>query len=405
MSVATLDSSPRPTLLSALQPQAPDGLLALIGMHARDPRADKIDVGVGVYRDPDGKTPVFLAVKKAEALLLTDQDSKSYLGPEGDARFTALLAEVVFGSALAASHRLAGVQTPGGTGALRLGAELLARAAPGRTVWVGTPTWANHAPLFEEAGLRVRDHRFFDPGTSDLDFAGMIEDLNTAEPGDILLLHGCCHNPSGVSLNDEQWRALSILIASRSVVPFVDLAYQGLGDGLDEDAFGTRLVLESAPEALIAYSCDKNFGLYRERVGALWVWAPDQSVAQKAEANLFSLARAMWSMPPDHGAAVVRTILDYAPLRDLWLTELTAMRRRIWRLRISLAEGHPRLEPIGRQAGMFALLPLAPAAVAALREEHGIYMAGNGRINIAGLKEETIHPFVRALESYLGDKE
>lgn len=387
-------------ILDALDRQPADALLALIGLHRDDPRPGKIDVGVGVYRDAAGATPVLRAVKAAERRLVAEQPTKAYLGPEGDARFVALLEPVVFGAGLAGSPCLTGVQTPGGTGALRLGAELLALAAPGARVWMGSPTWPNHAPIFAAAGLRVEDHRYFDPVTSDLDFDGMIDALGQAAAGDIVLLHGCCHNPTGTGFARDEWRALADLIAARGLVPFVDLAYQGLGDGLDDDAAGVRLLLETVGEALVAYSCDKNFGLYRERTGALWVLGAAATVPAIRD-NLLVLARSLWSMPPDHGAAVVRVILDDPALAGDWRAELDDMRHRINALRRSLAAGHPRLAPIGRQRGMFAMLPIGAAAVATLRERHGIYMAGAGRINVAGLRDDTIATFVAAVTPFL----
>ena len=391
-----LDDAP----FSTLRAEVPDALLALIGLHAADPRPTKIDVGVGVFRDATGATPVFAAVKEAEFWLAETQLSKSYLGPEGDARFTALLAELALGQRVASSPDLVGLQTPGGTGALRLGAELLARAAPGRHIWVGTPTWTNHVPLLSGAGLVVRPHRFFDRATSELDFAAMMADLDAAEPGDILLLHGCCHNPTGVSFSLPEWQAIAELCAERGLLPFVDLAYHGLGQGLDADVAGVRLLVESLPAAIVAYSCDKNFGLYRDRVGAIWVKAPSGQV-DAVRSNLYALARVNWSMPPDHGAAVVRYILENPEPRVDWEAELSAMALRIGDLRRRLAAANPRLAPLGGQQGMFALLPLDPAAVTALRADHGIYMAGNGRINIAGLGEATVDRFAAACAPYL----
>lgn len=379
----------------------PDALLALIALHRDDPRPDKIDVGVGVYRDDFGATPVLRAVKAAERRLVEEQPTKAYLGPEGDARFVGLLEPILFGPSLAGSPRLTGVQTPGGTGALRLGAELLARAGPEARVWMGSPTWPNHAPIFSEAGLRVTDHVYFDPATSDLDFDGMMRALGQAAAGDIVLLHGCCHNPTGTGLSLDQWRALSDLLVARGLVPFVDLAYQGLGDGLDEDAAGLRLLLDTVGEALIAYSCDKNFGLYRERVGALWAMGATAASVPAIRDNLLVLARGLWSMPPDHGAAIVRVILEDPALAADWRRELDDMRHRINALRHALAAGHPRLAPIGRQRGMFAMLPIGTQAVATLKERCGIYMAGAGRINVAGLRDETIAPFVKALTPFL----
>ena len=397
-----LDVSEQPSsILDTLDRQPPDALLALIAMHRDDPRPGKIDVGVGVYRDASGATPVLRAVKEAERRLVAEQPTKAYLGPEGDARFVALLEPILFGPSLAGSTRLTGVQTPGGTGALRLGAELLARAAPDARVWMGSPTWPNHAPIFAEAGFRVEDHRYFDAATSDIDFDGMMQSLQQAAAGDIVLLHGCCHNPTGTGLSRDQWRALAALLVGRGLVPFVDFAYQGLGDGLDEDAAGLRLMLDMVGDALVAYSCDKNFGLYRERVGALWVMGSTVASVPAIRDNLLVLARSLWSMPPDHGAAVVRVILEDPALAADWRIELDEMRDRINALRISLAAGHPRLAPIGRQRGMFAMLPIGTQAVTTLRERCGLYMAGPGRINVAGLRDETIPPFIAAVTPFL----
>ena len=382
-------------IFSRLAIQPPDALLGLIGLYRADRRPGKIDLGVGVFRDDAGRTPVMRAVKAGEAKLLRDQESKSYLGAEGDIRFVELLAEVAFG---AGADRPVGIQTPGGTGALRLGAELIARSRPDATVWIGTPTWPNHAPIFREAGMMIRTHRFYDVASAAIDFDGMIEDLREAKAGDVLLLHGCCHNPTGADLNSAQWQEIGLLCARRALVPFIDLAYQGLGDGLGADAAGMRGLLDMLPEALVAYSCDKNFGLYRERVGALWV---QSGAAELVRSNMLALARSLWSMPPDHGAAVTRLVLEDDALRADWVSELDAMRARINELRSVLAASHPRLAAIGDQRGMFALLPLTPEAVDALRRDHGIYMAGNGRINIAGLTLETVPAFVAALASYL----
>lgn len=377
----------------AVQPA--DALLGLIGLYRADQRPGKIDLGVGVFRDDSGRTPVMRAVKAAEAALVEGQESKSYLGAEGDVCFAQLLAEVAFG---AGADRLVGVQTPGGTGALRLGAELIARSRPGATLWIGAPTWPNHAPIFRDAGLRIETHRFYDVASAAIDFDAMLEDLSAAQAGDVLLLHGCCHNPTGAGFSGEQWREIAQLCERRGLLPFIDLAYQGLGDGLEADAAAMRGLLATLPEAVIAYSCDKNFGLYRERVGALWV---QSAAAELVRGNMLALARSLWSMPPDHGAAVVRLVLEDAALRADWAAELDAMRARINALRTALAASHPRLEAIDAQRGMFALLPLGPDTVEALRREHGIYMAGNGRINIAGLTLNTIPQFVAGLAPHL----
>ena len=383
-----------------LAPQPADALLGLIALYRADDRPRKVDLGVGVFRDDAGRTPVMRAVKAAEALLLDSQTTKSYLGAEGDAIYTDLLAGVLFGGRVQ-SDRVHGVQTPGGTGALRLGAELLARANPDAQLWLGSPTWPNHAPIFAEAGFKTRNHRFFDYASASIDFGAMLDDLRGARTGDAILLHGCCHNPTGASLRAEQWNGIAELCEARGLIPFVDLAYQGLGDGLAEDAAATRLLFERLPTAVVAYSCDKNFGLYRERVGALWVKAANGAIAERVRMNMLSLARSLWSMPPDHGAGVVRIILEREALRADWYAELATMRERLNDLRRLVAEAHPRLAPIAHQRGMFAMLPIPPAAVASLRKDHGIYMAGNGRINIAGLRADTVAVFARALQTYL----
>jgi aromatic-amino-acid transaminase len=386
---------------NALTPQPADALLGLIALYRNDSRAEKIDLGVGVFRTDAGDTPVMRSVKAAEAILLKEQTSKSYLGAEGDAVYAHLLAEVAFGPELARSPRITGVQTPGGTGALRLGAELLQRARPHATVWIGAPTWPNHGPIFAEAGLSVQSHRFYDVVSARIDFDAMLEDLEQAKSGDILLLHGCCHNPTGASLSAQQWQIIADLCEQKNLIPFIDLAYQGLGDGLEEDAAATRALFNALPSAVLAYSCDKNFGLYRERVGALWVQVASEGSAAVVRGNMLSLARSIWSMPPDHGAAIVRTILEQDDLRADWLLELTEMRERVNSLRQALAVAHPRLTFIGGQRGMFAMLPIGADAIGVLRSDHGIYMAGNGRINIAGLTLRTIPTFVAGLTPHL----
>ncbi len=398
---AVLDQAATAPLFAALERQPPDALLAVIGLHARDERPTKIDVGVGVYRDESGNTPILRAVKGAESRLLEHQASKSYLGAEGDQRYTDLLANVALGTSLAADPRLTGIQTPGGTGALRLAAELIARSERGRTVWLSNPTWPNHAPIFREAGLAVQSHPFFDFVRTDIDFEAMLDALGEAQSGDVVLLHGCCHNPTGAAFAPGQWKALSALIEKRGLVPLIDLAYQGLGDGLEEDAAGMRAMLAAVPEALVAYSCDKNFALYRERVGALWVQASTPEAAVPVRETMLVLARSLWSMPPDHGAAVVRVILEDAALAADWRAELAGMRSRINGIRAALGAAHPALVPVAHQQGLFALLPIDSEAVGALREEHGIYMPASGRINVAGLRVDTVAPFVAALAPFL----
>ncbi len=385
---------------ASLEPQRPDALLALIAQYRADPRADKIDVGVGVYRTETGETPVMRAVKDAEARLLAAQASKSYLGAEGDQRFAQLIWQLVSGND-ELGPRCFGLQTPGGTGALRVGAELLARARPGAQVWIGAPTWPNHAPIFREAGLQVRTHAYLDASGGHIDFDAVISALVEAAGGDVLLLHGCCHNPTGTQFSDEQWMALSDLCNRRGLVPFIDLAYQGLGDGMDEDALGARHMLAAVPDALLAYSCDKNFAVYRDRVGGLFVQSGTEQALELARGNALTIARSLWSMPPDHGAAVVRTVLDDPALRRDWASELAGMRDRLQAVRQALAVAHPLLASVATQRGLFSLLPLSVEAVAAVRRAHGIYMPADGRINLAGLNQANLHRFVEGVLPHL----
>lgn len=389
-------------MFQTLQPQPADPLLALINLFRADPRKRKMDLGVGTYRDEEGATPVMATVKTAERFLLETQRTKSYLGPEGDERFVELLVPVVFGASGCFAGRLVGVQTPGGGGALRLGAELIATARPGATVWLGTPTWPNHRPIFAAAGLKMAEYRQFDRETQRFCLDDMLAALSQAEAGDVVLLQGCCYNPTGADPTPAEWDGIAALLAERGLVPFVDLAYQGLGNGLDMDADGTRCVLARVEEALVAYSCDKNFGLYRERTGALFVLGRDADAAGTVRANLASLARVNWSMPPDHGAAAVRVILESDELAHAWRRELDGMRRRIAAVRQAIAAADPRLAFLARQRGMFSLLPVTEAAVAALCRDHAIYMAGSGRINIAGLRTADVGAFVAAMAAVDG---
>lgn len=387
-------------MFQALQEQAPDILLQLIKLHKADPRPDKIDVGVGVYRDQLGTTPVFGAVKIAEAQLLEQQSSKSYLGADGDIGFVERLAPIVFGERRAISDGLWGLQTPGGTGALRLAADLIARANPEATIWLWTPTWPNHPPILRDAGLRMTAFPAYDVASSTLDWAAIENALSNAKAGDALLIQAGCHNPTGADPNADQWRRIGEICQKQGLLPLIDSAYQGLGNGLDEDVAGLRILVDAVDEAIITYSCDKNFGLYRDRVGALWV----KSGLKRLEAvrsNLFELARAMWSMPPDHGAAVVRLILESYTLTAAWHSELGDMRERINAIRAALSSADRGLSFIANQRGLFAMLPLSPEQVQRLRHEHGIYMAPSGRANLAGLTIQDIPRFVSAMQSVM----
>jgi aromatic-amino-acid transaminase len=386
-------------MLDRLDQQPPDALLALIKLHDADPRADKIDLGVGVYRTGNGATPVFGAIKAAERKLVDEQDTKAYLGPEGDMGFVHALMPYVFGEDPTRGGRIDGMQTPGGTGAVRL-ALALARRAGARRVLMGTPSWPNHAQIVKDLGLELAPFAHAtEEGTAN--FPALREALESAGEGDIVLLHGCCHNPTGIDYSPQQWDEIAALLADSAALPVVDLAYQGLGDGMDEDAYGVRAVIDAVPEALVAQSCDKNFGLYRDRVGALYVLAKDGEELRRILSNGHALARAAWSMPPDHGAAAVRLVLGDPALTEQWLDELDQMRARIRQVRATLAGsgalGNVDLSPLARQNGMFATLPLTKEQIDVLRKDHGVYMAGSGRINVAGLTMDNIPKFTAAL--------
>lgn len=386
----------------ALEHQPGDALLSLIVACAADPRPDKIDLGVGVYRDAKGETPVLDCVKLAERRLVEEQGSKAYLGADGNRVFVSLLGDVVFGEGMGGRSYHAALQAPGGTGALCLGAELIARGNPGRSIWMGEPTWPNHAPIFRKAGVPIKTYEYYDVAAMRVRFDLLVQALEQAERGDVFLLHGCCHNPTGAELTGDQWQEISRIMSARGLVPFVDVAYQGLGDGLAEDAAGVRAFLNTAPQALVAVSCSKNFGIYRERTGALYVLAETADEAARCHENLVSLSRVFWSMPPDHGAAIVATILENHELKQLWLRELGEMRERINGLRGQLAAAHPAFAPLASQRGMFATLPLSPEAVLSLKEGHGVYMTLSGRINIAGLGTETVSRFAELAVPLLG---
>jgi aromatic-amino-acid transaminase len=389
--------------LADLPPIESDSLLALIALAKADPRPEKIDVGVGVFRDGAGNTPILKVIKDAERRLLETQRSKSYLGSAGDKRFVELLRPILLGNEHAHDERIAGVQTPGGCGALRLGFELIARANPRARVFIGTPTWPNHPPIIRAVGLEMVEYGYYDRDSCRIGFDRMMASLGTAEAGDVALLHGCCHNPTGADLSQEQWREVTDLIAERGLIPFVDIAYQGFGRGLDQDARGVRGLLAACDEMVIAQSCDKNFSVYRDRVGSLWVKTASEESTVNAIATVFRDAREMWSMPPDHGAACVRIVLDDAELNSQWHGELDAMRTRINSVRQRIATADPRLAFIGRQFGMFSMLPLSPQQVLGLRERHAIYMADSGRFNVVGMADSQIDRFVAAvLESMDG---
>lgn len=387
-------------MLASLEARPADPLLSLIKLYEADPRPNKIDLGVGVYRDATGLTPVMAAVKAAETQLIELQDSKSYLGPEGDTGFVDAMAKLALGSAVA-GNGYAGLQTPGGTGALRLLLELWQRANPDGSVWLGTPSWPVHEAMIRRVGARLQTYVHYDITAQCACPENLLAAIRSAAPGDLFLLHGCCHNPSGADPDATLWQSIGEALSNVGAIPLVDLAYQGLGDGLDEDAAGLRTLLDYVPEILLAYSCDKNFGLYRDRVGAAYVLSGNDTHLGIAKGHLAEIARSCWSMPPDHGGAVVRVIMADPALTASWRSELTQMTKRIHSIRNRLADfGHVGKFAFGRlrdEKGMFALLPATPDEVAQLRSNYGIFMVGSGRINLAGLQEADCDRLVQAI--------
>lgn len=393
-------------MFEALKPMPQDPILQLMQTFREDTRPDKVDLGIGVYKDDAGNTPIMAAVHEAERRLLEGETTKSYVGPAGAAGFNNAMAELILGSnsRLIRDGRTSVVQTPGGCGALRMAAEFLRLCKPDTTVWVSTPTWANHLPLLGGAGLAIREYPYLNPDTLEVDFAAMLGTLEGARAGDVVLLHGCCHNPSGADLSQSQWQEITGLIQRKGLLPFVDMAYQGLGEGLEADAAGLRHLADSVPEMLIAASCSKNFGLYRERTGALALISATATVNSAATSQLLSVIRSHYSMPPAHGAAIVETILGDDGLRAQWQEELSGMCERILHLRHGFAAA---LAPVGdfsfiaRQRGMFSFLGVSPEQVNELRAKHGIYMLESSRVNVAGLNDRVMPRVADAIRDVL----
>lgn len=396
-------------MLNHLNAVPPDPILGLIAAHAADENPKKIDLGIGVYKDEVGNTPILKCVKKAEAVLLQNETSKTYLGPPGVPGFNSAVTDLIFGagSDVVESGRVRTIQTPGGTGALRVGADLINAASPGCTVWMSDPTWANHIPVFSAAGLNIETFPYFDPGTSSLRFDDMMAVLQQREPGEIVLFHGCCHNPCGVSPDPSQWEAISDLAAERGFTPMIDLAYQGFERGIEKDALAVRLFSRKCPEVIVASSCSKNFAVYRERTGAISVVCKDASKSADVITVINSLTRQNYSMPPTHGPAVVDIILHSEELSALWREEVTGMRDRINGLRRLLVEkiaaaGVERdFSFLQRQSGMFSFMGLSVEQVQRLRSEFSIYTVNSARVNIASFNDGNIDYFVEALKTVL----
>jgi aspartate aminotransferase len=392
-------------MLESLNPQPQDKILALISMYRDDPRPLKIDLGVGVYKDPTGLTPVMRAVKAAEKTLWEAETTKTYTGLAGEPAYNAAMVGLILGTGFA--DRAASVATPGGTGAIRQALELIKMAAPQAKVWMSDPTWPNHPSIVKYLGMPAASYRYFDVASSMVDVAGMLADLADVAAGDVVLLHGCCHNPTGANLAAADWDRVIALLKDRGAVPLVDLAYQGFGDGLDADAEATRKVAAAFPEVLIAASCSKNFGIYRERTGILIaLTAPERKAV--VQGNLAFLNRQNYSFPPDHGARLVTMILEDAALTATWKAELEEVRQNMLGLRQQLADAlrqatnSDRFDFVAHHRGMFSRLGLSEAQVETLRKDHAIYMVSDSRINIAGLNAQTVPVLARAIAQVIG---
>lgn len=395
-------------MFSRLQPVATDPILGLMAAYKEDPNPLKVDLGVGVYKDEAGHTAVLQCVKKAEALRLAKEDSKTYIGMAGDLSFNSHIEKLAFGAhKVLLENRVTTAHTPGGTGALRVAAEFIKKANPDATVWVTSPTWANHISLFQAAGLKVKEYSYYDYDTKGLKEEAMFADLAQIPAGDVVLVHACCHNPSGMDLNFAQWQKFAQIAKERGFTPLVDMAYQGFGLGLDEDTQGLRHLANEVDELIVCSSCSKNFGLYRERIGAVSIIVSENKLLETARTNLLAVVRSIYSMPPAHGAIIVSHILDSQELTELWHVELAEMRNRINNYRQLIID---KLKEQGvaqdfsfitRQHGMFSFLGINKEQIERLRNEYSIYMVGSSRVSIAGLNHRNIDYFAKAMAEVL----
>ncbi len=386
-------------MFESIQPLAADPILGLMALFREDTNPNKVDLGVGVYRNEQGQTPVLASVKEAEARVIASQFSKAYVGPAGNEAFNQAMASLLLGhnSACLKDERATFVQTPGGCGALRVAAELLKANKPDTTIWVSDPTWGNHIPLLGNSGLSIRTYPYYDPSTNGLKADAMLEALAQVPKGDVVLLHGCCHNPTGVDLDMAHWEAIATLAQKQGFTPFVDMAYQGFAEGVETDADGLRYLCSHLDEVLVAASCSKNFGLYRERVGVVGVVAANASTASAIKTHILTIVRGIYSMPPDHGAAIVKTLLEDDELKSLWLKEVAEMRDRIQTMRLLFSErmrkelGSSRFDFVAVQKGMFSFLGITPREISTLADRFGIYMLESSRASIAGLSHNSIN--------------
>ena len=388
-------------------PKAPK-ILQLLQDFAIDPRENKIDLGIGVYKDESGITPVLKSVKKAEAIILEQQKTKAYIGLAGDPIFCDLASELVIGDVVD-RKRINAIQTPGGSTALRVLYDLVSDVSPNSTIWLPAPTWDNHAPTIKAAGLKANYYRYFNPQKQKIDFELTMKDLRNIPAGDVVLIHGCCHNPTGVNFSDAQWDSISELALDKGFLPLVDIAYQGFGIGLNEDAYGVRKLLSVLPELLIASSSSKNFAIYRDRAGVAITLSKNEKISKALGGKLKNLAGTNYSMPPDHGAAVVRTILSDSELKTSWLSELDEMRERVHMIRRDLSlelrnqTNSSRFDFLAEQAGMFSLIGLTKDEILRLKDEKAIYIVDDGRINIAGLRSQDITKFAVAVREIISN--
>ena len=393
-------------MFETLEATPADAILGLIAEHKNDPRPEKIDLGVGVFRTAEGETPVLDVVKQAEQRILDTQDSKAYIGTAGDPRFNALMQDLTFADAADAA-RVATIQAPGGSGSLRVAASLILRARPDATVWVSDPTWANHIPLLGGAGINLEPYPYYDTIKHELRKDAMLETLSKVPKGDLVLLHACCHNPSGIDPTQDEWREIADVLVERDLVPFIDMAYQGFAQSLSDDAFIVRELAGRVPEMLVANSCSKNFGLYRDRVGSLSFLARDEETRDKVYSQVNNVVRTIYSVPPDHGAVVVATILGDPELKAAWRVELAEMRGRLREMRILLNDALQEKAPdhdfshLVRARGMFCFLGITEAQVDRLKQEYGVYMVGSSRINTAGITAHNVNYLADAIAATL----
>ena len=382
-------------MFESLQSMPADAILGLIAQHRDDPRPEKIDLGVGVYRDAAGNTPVLATVKKAEQRLVAEQDTKAYIGTAGAASFNAAMQSLTFAESVG-GDRLVTIQAPGGSGSLRVAAGILVRARENASVWLGEPTWANHVPLLGDAGLELKAFPYYNTRRHVLEIDAMLDALRAVPKGDVILLHACCHNPSGLDPTEDEWRAIIDVVIERELLPLVDIAYQGFARSVDDDPHAIRELASRVPEMIVANSCSKNFGLYRDRVGSLSFLASDSASRDIVSSQANNLVRTLYSMPPDHGAAVVSMILDDADLRAEWLDEVNEMRDRLQGMRallndalIEKAPGHD-FSHLVRANGMFCFLGISAEHIGRLKKDFGIYMVDSSRINVAGITEGNV---------------